>query len=205
MNDSTRETAASLLAELSGARVIGVHADLLDHIKNGVVRPTIPPTELWAAIEENHRCNVSLWDEEDQARRRDVSDSAIVRSKRLIDGDNQRRNDAVERIDELVLTRLPEPSESARLHSETAGALIDRLSILCLKIYHMDLQTRRADADAAHHELCRQRLARLREQRDDLEWCLDELLKGCAARALRFKVYRQFKMYNDPRFTIGPR
>ncbi|GMU46887.1 MAG: hypothetical protein AMXMBFR26_16690 [Porticoccaceae bacterium] len=201
MNDSMRDAAASLLGELSAGRVIGVHADLLDHIKNGVGRPTFPATELWAAIEDNHRCNIALWDEEDQARRRDVPDSAIVRSKRLIDGHNQRRNDAVERMDELILAMLPEPSESAWLHSETVGAMIDRLSILCLKIYHMDLQTRRADASAEHRELCRQRLVRLREQREDLGSCLDELLKGCAAGALRFKVYRQFKMYNDPRFN----
>src|SRR5690606_28344289 len=81
------------------------------------------------------------------------------------------------------------------------GALIDRLSILSLKTYHMDWQTRRADANAAHHATSRERLARLLEQGTDLAWCLDELTRGCLAGTLRFKVYRQFKMYNDPRFN----
>lgn len=188
---------------LSAARVIEVQTALLQYLQQGGDQPAIPVTELWDAIADNHRCNAALWDEEDQARRRDVPDSAIVRSKRLIDGHNQRRNDAVERIDEVVLAALSAAPDTARLHSETVGALIDRLSILGLKIHHMDLQTRRADADAAHRELCRQRLARLREQREDLGWCLDELLTGCAAGVLRFKVYRQFKMYNDPRFNAG--
>jgi hypothetical protein len=205
MSESTSEVmsdgASDLLSELQATRLIQVHVALLDHLKNGAEQPPFPATELWAAIAENHRCNIALWDEEDQARRRDVPDSTIVRSKRLIDGYNQRRNDAVERIDELILAALPSPAASARLHSETAGALIDRLSILCLKIYHMELQARRADADAAHRELCDQRLTRLREQRGDLGWCLDVLVRGCLAGALRFKVYRQFKMYNDVRFN----
>ena len=190
------------LEELNAAHLIRVHAALLEHAQPGAL-PVLPGTELWRAIADNHRCNIALWDAEDQARRRDVPDSAIVASKRRIDDCNQRRNDAVERIDELILASLPASAESARLHSETAGSLIDRLSILGLKLYHTDLQTRRADADVTHHELCRQRLARLREQRDDLGWCLDELLRGCAAGALRFKVYRQFKMYNDPRFNTS--
>lgn len=201
MNGNERGSAASMLNELSAAQLIRFQEGLLDHVKNGAEQPPFPATELWPVIAENHRCNIALWDEEDQARRRDVPDSAIVRSKRLIDGYNQRRNDAVERIDELILAALPSPAASARLHSETAGALIDRLSIIGLKIYHMELQARRADADAAHRELCDQRLTRLREQRGDLGWCLDVLVRGCLAGALRFKVYRQFKMYNDVRFN----
>jgi hypothetical protein len=197
--------AGAALDDLNAARLIEVHAALLEHAKQGGAPLVIPVTELWDAIADNHRCNVALWDAEDEARRRDVPDSAIVASKRLIDAHNQRRNDAVERIDELVLAALPNPPDSARLHSETVGALIDRLSILGLKVYHMDLQVRRRDADADHRALCRERLARLGEQRADLAWCLDELLRGCLAGTLRFKVYRQFKMYNDPRFNVASR
>lgn len=189
------------LDELNAAAVTHFHAALLDHLKHGGEAPVTPSGDLWQAIEGNHRCNVALWDEEDQARRRDVPDSAIANSKRLIDGHNQRRNDAIECIDEQVLTALPSLPASARLHSETVGALIDRLSILSLKIFHMDWQTRRADADAAHHATSRERLARLQEQRGDLARCLDELVRGCLAGTLRFKVYRQFKMYNDPKFN----
>ena len=189
------------LDELNAADIARFHSALIEHLKHGGEAPVIPSTALWQAIEHNHRCNIALWDEEDQARRRDVTDSAIANSKRLIDGHNQRRNDAVERIDEQVLSALPNSPDTARLHSETVGALIDRLSILSLKIFHMDWQTRRTDADADHHTMSQERLSRLMEQRTDLAWCLDELMRGCLAGALRFKVYRQFKMYNDPRFN----
>jgi hypothetical protein len=158
---------------------------------------------VWSAIDTNHRCNRSLWDEEDQARRRDVPDSAIAANKRSIDVFNQRRNDAIEKIDETLLALLPalEQGAKARLNSETAGAMIDRLSILALKIFHMRIQTKRADAGKDHLETSRARLARLIEQRADLAGCLDALLADCLAGRARFKVYRQFKMYNDPAFN----
>lgn len=189
------------LADLNAADIVRFHAGLLEHLKHDGAAPGHPGTALWQAIEHNHRCNIALWDEEDQARRRDVPDSAIANSKRLIDGHNQRRNDAIERIDEMILSVLPAAPETVSLHSETAGALVDRLSILSLKIFHMDWQTRRVDADAAHHATSRDRLARLLEQRGDLAGCLDALLRGCLAGSLRYKVYRQFKMYNDPDFN----
>jgi hypothetical protein len=155
-------------------------------------------TGVWQWIEANHRFNNLLWDEEDLARRRDVPDSAIAANKRAIDGYNQKRNDAIERIDEHLLAALGEAQPGARLNSETAGAMIDRLSILALKIYHMRLQTERTDASPEHVETCRQKLARLAEQRGDLQGCLGQLLADCRAGRAYFKVYRQFKMYNDP-------
>jgi hypothetical protein len=157
---------------------------------------------LWQAIEDNHRCNCLLWDEEDLARRRNVPDAEIAKNKRAIDGFNQKRNDAMERIDEQVLALLPEGgNDHARLNSETPGAMTDRLSILSLKIHHMRLQTLRADVDRAHIDSCLAKLARLQEQRADLAACLDRLLAECARGESRFKVYRQFKMYNDPKLN----
>lgn len=155
---------------------------------------------IWAPIEVNHRCNSLLWNEEDQARRRDVADRAIAANKRAIDGYNQIRNDAVECIDERLLATLGDidRSPSARLHSETPGAMIDRLSILSLKIHHMGRQTTRQDASEAHRKACAEKHARLRVQRSDLMQCLDELLTEALAGLAYFKVYRQFKMYNDP-------
>lgn len=102
-----------------------------------------------------------MWDEEDQALRRDVPDSASAKSKRLIGSHNPRRNDAIGRIDDQALTSLPKLPESARLHSETVGTPTDRLSILSLKMFHTDWQTRRADADAnaAHHAMSCERLS----------------------------------------------
>jgi len=82
------------LDELNAATVTRFHSALLENLKQGGEAPVIPSTALWQAIEDNHRCNIALWDEEDQARRRDVPDSAIANSKRLIDGHNQHRNDA---------------------------------------------------------------------------------------------------------------
>ena len=158
----------------------------------------------WQFIEANHRCNNLLWDEEDQARRRDVPDAAIAANKRAIDGYNQRRNDAIERIDECLLAGLAGVARrsDARMSSESAGAMIDRLSILALKIFHMRAQTRRTDAGPEHIEACIAKLARLEEQRRDLAACLDRLLAECEAGSAYFKVYRQFKMYNDP--TLNP-
>lgn len=154
----------------------------------------------WGAIADNHQFNCQLWDEEDLARRRSVPDAEIARNKRNIDGFNQKRNDAIERIDEHLLHALAGVARrpDARLSSETAGGMIDRLSILALKIHHMRLQTLRTDVDAAHVSACEAKLARLLEQRADLGACLDRLLEEAARGESYFKIYRQFKMYNDP-------
>jgi hypothetical protein len=166
----------------------------------------LPPSGVWQFIEANHRYNSLLWEEEDRARRTDVGPAAIAASKRLIDRHNQRRNDAIEAIDEALLAQLarlaPPLAPQARLSSETAGAMADRLSILALKIVHMGAQARRAEAGAAHVEACAAKLARLAAQRLDLAQCLDRLLQEALAGQACFKVYRQFKMYNDP--TLNP-
>ncbi|MEP7329941.1 MAG: DUF4254 domain-containing protein, partial [Betaproteobacteria bacterium] len=103
--------------------------------------PTAAPDALWAWIATNHGCNRDLWAQEDAARRTDVPATAIAANKRAIDGFNQRRNDAVERIDETLLGRLTDvfPLPDAWHNAETAGAMIDRLSILALKIFHMGI------------------------------------------------------------------
>ena len=160
-------------------------------------------SDLWRAIEDNHRCNGLLWGEEDLARRRHAPDADIAGNKRAIDRYNQQRNDAIERIDEALSILYSEKmnSKDARLSSETPGAMIDRLSILSLKIHHMRLQTQRTDVDRSHVEECTLKLDRLIEQRTDLATCLDRLLAECARGESRFKIYRQFKMYNDPKLN----
>ena len=158
---------------------------------------------LWQAVAANHLHNRLLWDEEDLARRRNVADAEIAANKRAIDAHNQKRNDAIERIDELLLQSLSAVARkpAARLSSETCGAMIDRLSILALKIRAMRAQTLRTDVDRGHIEACEAKLSRLIEQRGDLAGCLDRLLGECARGESYFKVYRQFKMYNDPRLN----
>jgi hypothetical protein len=158
---------------------------------------------VWEAIEANHWHNSSLWEQEDLARRRNVPDADIASNKRAIDAHNQKRNDAIERIDEMILSFLKnvKPKGNARQSSETAGAMIDRLSILALKIRAMDEQTRRTDVERAHIEACAAKLERLEEQRADLAACLDRLLAEAGRGESYFKVYRQFKMYNDPKLN----
>lgn len=160
--------------------------------------------DAWHWIEENHRCNTLLWNEEDKARRTDVGAADIAASKRLIDQYNQKRNDAVEAIDEAILSRLEGRSlaPGVRLNSETAGAMIDRLSILSLKIFHMRKQAQRADASDDHIGNCRAKLQCLMTQRLDLASCFDQLLADASEGLAYFKMYRQFKMYNDP--TLNP-
>ncbi|WP_310383224.1 DUF4254 domain-containing protein [Roseateles sp.] len=167
----------------------------------------------WARV--NHFYNSSLWAEEDLARRQQALDAEIVANKRAIDRFNQARNDAIERIDEWLLSALglvdaatlasPTPRSTqaagARLNSETAGSMVDRMSIMALKIEAMRLQTLRADVDDAHRSACSERLARLRQQQSDLGDCYDQLLADSLAGRAYFKVYRQFKMYNDPRLN----
>jgi len=188
----------------AASRIIEFHNDCLSHPDWAKQRPPRYSQGVWQQIELNHRRNCLLWDEEDQARRRDVADSVIAANKRAIDGYNQERNDAIERIDECLLAELEGVARrsDARMNSETASAMIDRLSILALKIFHMRLQTRRTDARREHIETCFAKLRRLEEQRRDLAACLDRLLAECAAGTAYFKVYRQFKMYNDP--TLNP-
>jgi hypothetical protein len=157
-------------------------------------------TGAWIWIAANHRYNGLLWREEDRARRVDVPPTEIAASKRLIDRYNQKRNDAVEAVDECLLRELDRISRqpAARLSSETAGAMIDRLSILALKIHHMRAQSQRDEAGADHMHACACKLERLVAQRQDLMSCLDGLLLDAREGRAFFKVYRQFKMYNDP-------
>ncbi len=159
---------------------------------------------VWKYIELNHRFNSLLWDEEDLARRKDVGDDLIAGNKRAIDKYNQQRQNAIEEIDQLLLERLSDVvrKPSARQNSETAGSMIDRLSIVSLKIFHMGLQVARTDADAHHVATCRGKQEVLRQQRADLCACLNQLLEQSLAGEAYFKVYRQFKMYNDP--TLNP-
>jgi len=160
----------------------------------------------WIFIEENNRWNFKLWHEEDIARVKDIEAERIVIAKRNIDSFNQRRNDAMEKIDEWVLNSMVDfenlLSKELPLHSETPGMMIDRLSIMGLKKYHMNEEANRLGTSEKHRELCADKVMLLNEQINDLAFCLHGVLEKIKNGQLKFKVYRQLKMYNDP--TLNP-
>jgi hypothetical protein len=149
--------------------------------------------------------NCLLWHEEDKARRTDVDDSAIATVKRAIDSLNQQRNDQIEKLDEMILAALTaQKGETATelINSETPGSIVDRISIMSLKVYHMAEDSQRDDIDDEHRKRSLHKLAVLKLQRHDLYVALQQLLDEYLAGRKRMKLYKQFKMYNDP--TLNP-
>jgi len=152
-------------------------------------------------VSRQHRANFELWHVEDEARAPGATDAELAAVKRRVDRINQQRNDLAEELDRVLLAWLEErglPNLNAPLNSETPGLMIDRLSILALKIYHTGEEAERTGAPAGHATRNLARLATLKEQREDLAGCLDELWRATLAGTRRFKLYRQLKMYNDP-------
>lgn len=160
--------------------------------------PAATPELFLQIVEAQHRANFELWHEEDKARDPLATDSDIARVKHAIDALNQRRNDLVESLDRMLLHAAGNQAAAATLHSETPGLIIDRLSILTLKLYHTSEEAHRASASEAHRQKNLDRLELVTEQRADLAACLDALWADVHAGKRRFKLYRQLKMYNDP-------
>ncbi len=175
---------------------------------DGVLSPLDPETaeqparENWLqAVARLHYANFDLWHIEDQARAPAASDTEIAAVKRRIDRTNQFRNDLIEKLDAMLLTWLEAQrllNLAAPLNSEPPGMIIDRLSILALKIYHTSEEARRTDAPPGHGTRNHERLTILEEQRASLAGCLDALWREIMNGKRRFKVYHQLKMYNDP-------
>lgn len=160
-----------------------------------------PLSEWLEQVTRQHRANFELWHIEDEARRPEAADGLIADVKRRIDRTNQRRNDLAEELDRMLWNWLEArglPLPDAALNSESPGLMIDRLSILSLKIYHTREEVGRRETPAGHTERNLGRLDILEEQRRDLADCLEDLWRETLAGTRRFKVYRQLKMYNDP-------
>ena len=139
------------------------------------------------------------WHYEDLIRDPIIDPLEGMKLKRLIDASNQERTDTVEYIDSFFLNHYKnvEPLQNATLNSESPAWAIDRLSILELKIYHMEEEANREDASASHREKCNTKLQVLLTQREDLSLAIDQLLRDIAYGSKYMKVYKQMKMYND--------
>ncbi|WP_301927246.1 DUF4254 domain-containing protein [Ferruginibacter sp.] len=140
------------------------------------------------------------WHLEDIVRNPDIDPVDGLSLKRKIDASNQLRTDMVEYIDSYFLIQYKDiqPKKTATINTESPAWAIDRLSILALKIYHMNVEVHRRDASAEHIIACTDKLAILMEQRKDLSAAIDALLADIAGGDKYMKVYKQMKMYNDP-------
>jgi len=124
-----------------------------------------------AAVVRQHRANFDLWHIEDEARAPGATDAQLADVKRRVDSTNQRRNDLAEELDRTLLAWLEArglPNPDAPLNSESPGLIIDRLSILALKIYHTREEAGRTGAPEGHADRNRDRLNILEAQRADL-------------------------------------
>lgn len=140
------------------------------------------------------------WHLEDIIRDPAIDPVEALKIKRRIDKSNQDRTDLVEHIDTYFLEKYKDvkPLDDATINTESPAWAIDRLSILALKIYHMQQEVERGDSSEAHKQQCKAKLAVLLEQRADLTAAIDTLLDDIACGRKYMKVYRQMKMYNDP-------
>lgn len=181
--------------------IITLHRECIRQWK--LTQVTLQQQGFYQLVEENHAFNYQLWHAEDRARREDMGFEWVYLAKREIDQCNQQRNNRMEAMDEWLFQHLrPAPAAACPVNSESPGMIIDRLSILSLKAYHMSLQTERLDVDAEHITTCAGKLAVINQQLTQLMRCLQDLLIDIPAQKRTFRVYHQFKMYNDP--TLNP-
>ena len=139
------------------------------------------------------------WHYEDIIRDPDIDPSEGMKLKRLIDSSNQNRTEMVEYIDSYFLNLFSNvnPQENAKVNTESPAWAIDRLSILILKIYHMEEESNRKDVSEDHRNNCQKKLNVLIEQREDLSESIDQLLIDLSTGIKKMRVYKQMKMYND--------
>ncbi len=139
------------------------------------------------------------WHYEDIIRDPNIDPVAALTLKRKIDASNQERTDMVEYIDSYFLQKYSavDVKTTAKINSESPAWTIDRLSILALKIYHMNEEVNRTEATKEHRDKCQEKLNVLLEQRSDLSTAIDDLLTDIENGDKFMKVYKQMKMYND--------
>lgn len=169
-----------------------------DHVDTPIKNP-YPAGSFENLLYAKNWIDTVQWHLEDIIRLPDINPGEGIALKRRIDKSNQDRTDMVEKIDDHFLEEFKNaaPKANARINSETPAWLLDRMSILMLKIYHMREQTVRTDASPDHIARCLAKLNVLSEQKTDMQQAFDELIEDIRTGDRKFKVYRQMKMYND--------
>ncbi|MDO6516184.1 DUF4254 domain-containing protein [Zobellia uliginosa] len=172
------------------------------HVIDDVYQPfenPYPKDDIAHLLYRKNWIDTVQWHYEDIIRDPDIAPADALVLKRKIDASNQDRTDLVEFIDSYFLNKYKdvEVKEGATINTESPAWAIDRLSILALKVYHMQEEVGRTDASAEHIEKCTQKLNILLEQRKDLSTAIDQLLADIEAGDKYMKVYKQMKMYND--------
>ena len=173
------------------------------HLTDSVDTPINNPYEegtIDSFLYQKNWIDVVQWHLEDIIRDPNIDPVEALKIKRTIDKSNQVRTDLVEQIDSyfLYLYKDVEPKATATINTESPAWALDRLSILVVKIYHMNEEVIRKDADKEHIESCQLKLNVLLEQGKDLSIAIDELLEEIKEGTKFMKVYKQMKMYNDP-------
>ena len=177
------------------------------HITNDVDAPMRNPYALGTIEHDLYLKNwidTVQWHLEDIIRDPQIDPAEALLLKRRIDKSNQDRTDLVERIDSYFWEQYHTvlPKTNAKINTESPAWAIDRLSILHVKIYHMQEQVNRTDVSQEQHDKCAAKLAVLQEQLQDMTTSITQLLQDYASGERIMKVYRQMKMYNDP--TLNP-
>lgn len=172
------------------------------HIDDDVNAPTrcpYDPKSIEGVLYTKNRIDAVQWHLEDIIRDPNIDPVAALALKRRIDASNQDRTDMVEELDSWLRDKYADVHvlPDATINTESPAWALDRLSILALKIYHMDLEAHRPDADDAHRAKCAGKLDILLQQRADLISAINALIEDIAAGRKYMKVYRQMKMYND--------
>jgi hypothetical protein len=171
---------------------------VLNHVDQPINNP-YPKNQIEHLLYFKNWIDTVQWHFEDIIRDPNIDPVAALVLKRRIDASNQERTDMVEYIDGYFLQKYAhvEVKSTAKINSESPAWAIDRLSILALKIYHMNEEATRADASQDHRDKCQAKLNVLLEQRTDLSTAIDDLLANIESGDKFMKVYKQMKMYND--------
>jgi hypothetical protein len=171
---------------------------VLDHVDTTVKSP-FPDESFENLLYRKNWIDTVQWHLEDIIRLPTINPVEALQIKRRIDKSNQDRTDMVEKMDDYFLDQFKhvQPKPSAKINSETPAWLLDRMSILLLKIYHMREQVERKDASVEHIAKCQVKLAILLEQKTDMQMAFDQLMEDILYGDRKMKVYRQMKMYND--------